>query len=244
MVDPESNILTPDKAFVCISLFNLVRLPLAMFPFSLKLFISLLVSMRRITDFLNADELHDCLENKSLPDKETNAVEVKTAFFSWSDSKKPTLKDIDFEIPKGSLTAIVGVVGSGKSSLLQAILGEMEMISGNVKTNGTISFVSQQAWIQNLSLKDNILFSQPYQKQRYQNIVRACALEADLNILSNGDQTEIGENGINLSGGQKQRVALARAMYSDNEIFLLGGSYLISIDTYKHWLKRIYTPIS
>ena len=244
MVDPESNILTPDKAFVCISLFNLVRLPLAMFPFSLKLFISLLVSMRRITDFLNADELHDCLENKSLPDKETNAVEVKTAFFSWSDSKKPTLKDIDFEIPKGSLTAIVGVVGSGKSSLLQAILGEMEMISGNVKINGTISFVSQQAWIQNLSLKDNILFSQPYQKQRYQNIVRACALEADLNILSNGDQTEIGENGINLSGGQKQRVALARAMYSDNEIFLLGGSYLISIDTYKHWLKRIYTPIS
>ena len=243
MVDPESNILTPDKAFVCISLFNLVRLPLAMFPFSLKLFISLLVSMRRITDFLNADELHDCLENKSLPDKETNAVEVKTAFFSWSDSKKPTLKDIDFEIPKGSLTAIVGVVGSGKSSLLQAILGEMEMISGNVKTNGTISFVSQQAWIQNLSLKDNILFSQPYQKQRYQNIVRACALEADLNILSNGDQTEIGENGINLSGGQKQRVALARAMYSDNEIFLLGDSYLISIDTYKHWLKRKYTPI-
>ena len=244
MVDPESNILTPDKAFVCISLFNLVRLPLAMFPFSLKLFISLLVSMRRITDFLNADELHDCLENKSLPDKETNAVEVKTAFFSWSDSKKPTLKDIDFEIPKGSLTAIVGVVGSGKSSLLQAILGEMEMISGNVKTNGTISFVPQQAWIQNLSLKDNILFSQPYQKQRYQNIVRACALEADLNILSNGDQTEIGENGINLSGGQKQRVALARAMYSDNEIFLLGDSYLISIDTYKHWLKRIYIPIS
>ena len=230
MVDPDSNILTPDKAFVCISLFNLVRLPLAMFPFSLKLFISLLVSMRRITDFLNADELHNCLENKSLPDKETNAVEVKTAFFSWSDSKKPTLKDIDFEIPKGSLTAIVGVVGSGKSSLLQAILGEMEKNSGNVNINGTISFVSQQAWIQNLSLKDNILFSQPYQKQRYQNIVSACALEADLNILSNGDQTEIGENGINLSGGQKQRVALARALYSDNDIFLLGGSHLISIN--------------
>ena len=84
--------------------------------------------------------------------------------------------------------------------------------------------------IQNLSLKDNILFSQPYQKQRYQNIVSACALEADLNILSNGDQTEIGENGINLSGGQKQRVALARALYSDNDIFLLGGSHLISIN--------------
>ena len=95
---------------------------------------------------------------------------------------------------------------------------------------GDFSFVSQQAWIQNLSLKDNILFSQPYQKQRYQNTISACALETDLNILSNGDQTEIGENGINLSGGQKQRVALARALYSDNDIFLLGGSHLISIN--------------
>ena len=230
MVDPESNILTPDKAFVCISLFNLLRLPLTLFPYAFKLFIDLLVSMRRITDFLNADELDDCLENKPLPYKETNAVEVKKASFSWSDSMKPTLKDIDFEIPKGSLTAIVGVVGSGKSSLLQAILGEMEKNSGNVNINGTISFVSQQAWIQNLSLKDNILFSQPYQKQRYQNVVSACALEADLTILSNGDQTEIGENGINLSGGQKQRVALARALYSDNDIFLLGGSHFISIN--------------
>ena len=125
------------------------------------------------------------------------------------------------------MTAIVGVVGSGKSSLLQAILGEMEKNSGDVNINGTISFVSQQAWIQNLSLKDNILFSQAYQKQRYQNAINVCALEADLKILSNGDQTEIGENGINLSGGQKQRVALARALYSDNDIFLLGGSHLM-----------------
>ena len=101
MIAPESNILTPDKAFVCISLFNLLRLPLTLFPYSFKLFIDLLVSIRRITEFLNADELEDHLENKSLPIKETNAVEVKNACFSWSDSKKPALQDINFEIPKG-----------------------------------------------------------------------------------------------------------------------------------------------
>ena len=242
MLDPKSNILTPDKAFVCISLFNVLRLPLFRFSHAFKLFIGLVVSIRRITDFLNADELDDSLnqENNTLPENETNAVEVNNACFSWDNMKKPSLKNINLEFPKGSLTAIVGVVGSGKSSLLQAIVGEMERVSGSVKIGGTISYVSQQAWIQNLSLKDNILFSQPYQEQQYQKIIDACALEEDFKNLPNGDQTEIGENGINLSGGQKQRVALARALYFDSDIVLLDDP-LSAVDAHvgKHIFEKV-----
>ena len=242
MLDPKSNILTPDKVFVCISLFNLLRLPLTLFPYAFKLWIDLIVSITRITDFLNADELDDFQnkENCNLPENETNAVEVNNACFTWDHIKKPSLKNIKFEVPKGSLTAIVGVVGSGKSSLLQAIVGEMESVSGNVNIGGTISYVSQQAWIQNLTLKDNILFSQPYQEHKYQEIINACALEADLKILSNGDQTEIGENGINLSGGQKQRVALARALYFDCDIVLLDDP-LSAVDA--HVGKHIFDKV-
>ena len=242
MLDPKSNILTPDKVFVCISLFNLLRLPLTLFPYAFKLWIDLIVSITRITDFLNADELDDFQnkENSTLPKIATNAVEVNNACFTWDHIKKPSLKNIKLEVPKGSLTAIVGVVGSGKSSLLQAIVGEMESVSGNVNIGGTISYVSQQAWIQNLTLKDNILFSQPYQEHKYQEIIDACALEADLKILSNGDQTEIGENGINLSGGQKQRVALARALYFDSDIVLLDDP-LSAVDA--HVGKHIFDNV-
>ena len=241
MLDPKSNILTPDKAFVCISLFNVLRLPLFRFSHAFKLFIGLIVSIRRIADFLNADELDDFLnqENSTLPENETNAVEVN-ACFTWDHIKKPSLNDINLEVPKGSLTAIVGVVGSGKSSLLQAIVGEMKIVSGNVKIDGTISYVSQQAWIQNLSLKDNILFSQPYQEQKYQKIIDACALGEDLKNLPNSDQTEIGENGINLSGGQKQRVALARALYFDSDIVLLDDP-LSAVDA--HVGKHIFDKV-
>ena len=131
------------------------------------------------------------------------------------------LKDIDLTVPEGSLTAIVGVVGSGKSSLLSAMLGNLPLSSGSIKLKGKVAYVSQQSWIQNLSLRDNILMGKPYEEERYRKTLWACALEADLKILTNGDQTEIGENGINLSGGQKQRVAMARAVYSDADIILM-----------------------
>ena len=97
----------------------------------------------------------------------------------------------------------------------------MEMITGQMKISGNIAYVSQQPWIQNLSLKDNIVFNQMYDNQKYQEIINACSLKDDLSLLSNGDQTEIGENGLNLSGGQKQRISLARALYFDADILLL-----------------------
>ena len=151
-----------------------------------------------------------------------HAIEIKNASFSWNHYEKSAiLKTININLAKNSLTAIVGVVGSGKSSVLQAILGEMEMITGQMKINGKMAYVSQQPWIQNLSLKDNIVFNQPYDESKYQEIINVCSLKDDLHLLSNGDQTEIGENGLNLSGGQKQRIALARALYFDADILLL-----------------------
>lgn len=115
--------------------------------------------------------------------------------------------------------AVVGTVGSGKSSLISAFLGEMEKVSGRVNTVGQIAYVPQQSWIQNATLQDNILFGKPLDQKRYDQIIDACALKPDLEILPGGDQTEIGEKGINLSGGQKQRVSLARAVYNNSDIY-------------------------
>ncbi len=116
---------------------------------------------------------------------------------------------------------MVGNVGSGKSSLLSSILGEMIKLNGKINLNGSISYIPQQSWIQNATVKENILFGKLYDKDFYDKIVSACALTPDFNILPAGDQTEIGEKGINLSGGQKQRISLSRAVYSDSDIYLL-----------------------
>lgn len=105
------------------------------------------------------------------------------------------LKNINLRLDTNSLTAVVGTVGSGKSSLISAFLGEMEKTSGRVNTIGTIAYVSQQAWIQNATLKDNILFGKPLDKKRYDQIIEACALKPDFDMLPAGDQTEIGEKG-------------------------------------------------
>ena len=125
---------------------------------------------------------------------------------------------------KGEFICIIGEVGSGKSSLIQAILNNM-MIEKNNETkiivNGTISYVGQEAWIQNNTVQNNILFYQPYNAEKYQKILDLCELKQDLNSLTGGDLTEIGEKGVNLSGGQKARISLARAMYCDNDIYIL-----------------------
>ncbi|KAF8929221.1 Multidrug resistance-associated protein 1, partial [Haplosporangium bisporale] len=133
----------------------------------------------------------------------------------------PTLRDIELTINDGSLTAIVGRIGQGKSSLLSALMGDMYKVDGVVKVFGGIAYVPQQAWIINATLKDNILFGQPFDQEKYDRIVFASGLVPDFVMLPAGDQTEIGERGINLSGGQKQRVSLARAAYQDADVYLL-----------------------
>ena len=124
-------------------------------------------------------------------------------------------------VKKGSLVAVVGHVGSGKSSLISAMLGEMNVISGSINTNGKIAYVPQQAWMQNETLKNNITFGKKYNDSLYKKVIESCALIPDLQILQGGDQTEIGEKGINLSGGQKQRISMARAVYSNSDLYLL-----------------------
>lgn len=146
-------------------------------------------------------------------------VTIKNGTFSWgnvetdsegvaNETYPPTLKNINMHVKRSTLCAIVGKVGAGKTSIISALLGEMEKLSGDVNTIGSIAYVSQQAWIQNASLRDNILFGSPMERKRYDRVITACALKPDIQMLPGGDATEIGEKGINLSGGQKQRKKL------------------------------------
>jgi len=131
------------------------------------------------------------------------------------------LKGIGMRIQQGDLVALVGPVGSGKSSLLSAILNEMSKKSGNVTMRGRVAYAAQLPWIQNATLRSNVLFGSPYEEGWYTQVLAACALSEDLKLFEAGDQTEIGERGINLSGGQKARVSLARAVYCRADILLL-----------------------
>mmetsp|Transcript_24704 Transcript_24704/g.28768 ORF Transcript_24704/g.28768 Transcript_24704/m.28768 type:complete len:1543 (+) Transcript_24704:13-4641(+) len=131
------------------------------------------------------------------------------------------LRNINFKARRGKIVGIIGQVGSGKTSLLNAILGELDKINGNVRTKGTVAFVSQQAFLRNATVRDNITFTFPYDEERYNDVIEKCELTDDIKILPGGDLTEIGERGINLSGGQKQRISIARAVYSDADIFVI-----------------------
>ncbi|KAJ3122380.1 hypothetical protein HK100_012023 [Physocladia obscura] len=132
-----------------------------------------------------------------------------------------SLKDINLKIKKGELVAIVGAVGSGKSSLLNALIGEMKIVSGKVTFSGTRSYAAQTAWIQNATIKENIVFGQPFDKQKYLHALVDSALLPDMKVLPDADHTSIGERGINLSGGQKQRVNMARLLYCNTDIVLI-----------------------
>ncbi|XP_015262676.1 PREDICTED: multidrug resistance-associated protein 5 [Gekko japonicus] len=131
------------------------------------------------------------------------------------------LYNIDLEIAKGKLVGICGSVGSGKTSLISAILGQMTLLEGGISVDGTFAYAAQQAWILNATLRDNILFGKEFDEERYNTALNDCCLRPDLAILPNGDLTEIGERGANLSGGQRQRISLARALYSENSIYIL-----------------------
>ncbi len=196
-IDSDNNVLTAENVFGTVAIFNVVRTPMNQFPRFLMEAIKLYVSIQRIDKFLKCTDLSNSSEGKSLENpKNMAAVKMKNASFSWQDDdEKPALSDININIAKGELTAVVGKIGAGKSSLLAAILGEMKQVSGESYHDGKISYVAQQAWIQNLTLRDNILFGTEYNKERYEQVVKACALESDLSLLTYGDQTEIGENG-------------------------------------------------
>ncbi|KAG4066137.1 hypothetical protein HA402_010339 [Bradysia odoriphaga] len=236
----DDHVLTAEKAFVCLTLFNIIKLPLSMLPLTIAQITQARVSIRRIDEFLNRDELDP--SNVSHDPSEESPLLIEKGTFTWGD-EEPILKNINVQVDRQSLVAVVGGVGSGKSSLLSAFLGEMEKTTGRVNTVGKIAYVSQQAWIQNATLQDNVLFGRPMDRKRYNQVIAACALEKDLETLAKGDQTEIGEKGINVSGGQKQRISIARAVYADADIYLLDDP-LSAVDSHvgKHIFEQVIGP--
>uniref|UniRef100_G1KCJ5 ATP binding cassette subfamily C member 2 n=1 Tax=Anolis carolinensis TaxID=28377 RepID=G1KCJ5_ANOCA len=188
MVD-EDNVLDAQKAFTSISLFNVLRFPLAMLPMVL----SSLVQVSR-PFFVCQERLEKLQVTSGVRELAICcAVRFSEASFAWEHNSNAAIKDVNLEIPCGSLLAVVGPVGSGKSSLVSAMLGEMENIKGHINIQGSVAYVPQQAWIQNATLKDNILFGSPLDEARYQKVIEACALLPDLQLLPGGDLTEIGE---------------------------------------------------
>ncbi|XP_041074966.1 ATP-binding cassette sub-family C member 8-like isoform X3 [Polyodon spathula] len=185
---------------------------------------------------------------KETSEEEDVYIKITNGYFTWMPDGSPTLSNIDIRIPYGQLTMIVGQVGCGKSSLLLAALGEMQKISGSIYWNsmsdhesegedspidkdsaldgdvrkrGSVAYASQKPWLLNATVVENIIFEMPFNKQRYKAVIDACSLQPDIDILPHGDQTQIGERGINLSGGQRQRISVARALYQQtNMVFL------------------------
>ncbi|XP_072850142.2 multidrug resistance-associated protein 1 isoform X1 [Pogona vitticeps] len=234
----EENVLTAAKVFTSISLFNILRLPLFDLPTVISAVAQAKVSLSRLEDFLSSEDLDP--QNINTDYSGDHAVRFVNASFRWEKIGAPTLNKLSLKIPEGSLVAVVGQVGSGKSSLLSAILGEMEKTEGSAQRKGTVAYVSQQAWIQNATLQENILFGSDMHQQYYKRVLEACALLPDLEQLPVGDQTEIGERGVNISGGQKQRVSLARAVYSNADLYLLDDP-LSAVDVHvgKHLFEKV-----
>ncbi|KAG7390174.1 ATP-binding cassette sub- C member 8 [Phytophthora pseudosyringae] len=238
-------------ALTSLALFNILRFPLFMLPQVLNNVVEASVSFDRLRSYFLAEERTKVSEG----DLTEVGISVQGGDFKWDaappaegDKKKgdkkeeeealvspvvegPTLRHIDFSAKKGELHAIVGHVGSGKSTLLAGILGDARCSAGSVAIRGKVAYVSQQPFIQNATVRDNITFGLPFNADKYEEALRVSSLKKDLRILTAGDRTEIGEKGINLSGGQRTRVAIARAVYQDADIYLL-DDILSAVDSH------------
>ncbi|XP_026426274.1 ABC transporter C family member 10-like [Papaver somniferum] len=219
--------LNAKNVFTFIASLRIVQEPIRQTPDIIAMCIRAKVAFGRIVEFLVAPELESGkIRQKEYSEKHKHAIYICSGNLSWEENPSvPTLRNIDLEVKVGEKVAICGEVGAGKSTLLAAILGEVPEVEGTVQVYGTISYVSQMAWIQSGSIKDNILFGCTIDKKRYQETLEKCSLVKDLEMLPYGDLTEIGERGINLSGGQKQRIQLARALYQVADIYLLDDPF-------------------
>ncbi|KAL8462296.1 hypothetical protein ACS0TY_033372 [Phlomoides rotata] len=218
--------LESGKILSALATFSILQEPIYNLPDTIANIVQTKVSLDRIASFLSLDDLQPDLVEKFPRSSSETALEVIDGNFSWDESSPTsTLKDINFRVSHGMRVAICGTVGSGKSSLLSCILGEMPKISGVIRLAGTKAYVAQSPWIQSGKIEENILFGKEMNRQRYNQVLEACSLNKDLEILSFGDQTVVGERGINLSGGQKQRIQIARALYQDADIYLLDDPF-------------------
>uniref|UniRef100_A0A158PA92 ABC-type glutathione-S-conjugate transporter n=1 Tax=Angiostrongylus cantonensis TaxID=6313 RepID=A0A158PA92_ANGCA len=224
VLSSSSHELTPQIAFVSLTLFNQLRSPMVMITLLINQLVQVIIVIFNIA-------------STSLPRNLTQQLST------WNDTGPATLKDIDLNVVSGSLIAVVGKVGAGKSSLLSALLGEMEKLRGKITIHGKLAYISQLPWIQNMTVRDNILFGKPFDRRKYNEVLSACALKPDLKILPYGDKTEIGEKGVNLSGGQKARLSLARAVYQDCDVYLLDDP-LSAVDAHvgRHIFEKVLGP--
>ncbi|KAF5982152.1 hypothetical protein FBULB1_4402 [Fusarium bulbicola] len=233
--------LLPSVAFVSIGIFKALEVSLGVLPELITMGVDTFVSLKRIQTYLNGPEMKNTLS-------EGTDVAFEDASIAWpEDDETPDedrfiLRGLNIRFPAGELSVISGKTGTGKSLLLSAILGETDVLEGSVcvpntiapeerrdaQANlgdwiipGSIAYVGQTPWLESASLRDNILFGLPFVEERYNQVVDVCALKKDLQILTDGDKTELGANGINLSGGQKWRVTLARAIYSRADILVM-----------------------
>lgn len=247
--------LTTPIAFTALSLFNLLRNPLDQISDMLSFAIQSKVSLDRVQKFLDEEESTKYEQLTAVKNNNNNKIGFANASFSWNSKSDVDFKikdlTIDFKLRK--LNVIIGPTGAGKTSLLMALLGEMELTKGEIYLPGynaredlevdkdgyteSVAYCSQAAWLLNDSIRNNIIFAAPFNRDRYNKVVEACGLTRDFEILKAGDQTEIGEKGIALSGGQKQRVSLARALYSNSRHILLDDC-LSAVDS--HTALHIY----
>uniref|UniRef100_A0A914QLQ8 P-loop containing nucleoside triphosphate hydrolase protein n=1 Tax=Panagrolaimus davidi TaxID=227884 RepID=A0A914QLQ8_9BILA len=236
----QGNPLTPQVAFITLMLFGIMRISIYQIPKLIQEIINAKISLNRVQDFLKESEIPDII-NSMEPTAENVIVQFENANFSWSCSvenenseiSQSVLKQLSFKINEGELIGIVGRVGAGKSSLLSSICGELYQNGGKFfrKSPVSIAYVPQEAWIQNLTLRNNILFGKGYDEIKYFQTIESCALKDDLKMFPAGDATEIGERGLNLSGGQKARVALARAVYQSADLYILDDT-LSAVDSH------------
>ncbi|KAJ9182558.1 hypothetical protein P3X46_006541 [Hevea brasiliensis] len=233
--------LESGKILSALATFRILQEPIYNLPDTISMIVQTKVSLDRIASFLRLDDLQSDVVEKFLRGSSDTAIEIVDGNFSWDlSSPNPTLKDINFKVFHGMSVAVCGTVGSGKSSLLSCILGEVPKISGTLRLCGKKAYVAQSPWIQSGKIEENILFGEEMDRERYERILEACSLKKDLEILSFGDQTVIGERGINLSGGQKQRIQIARALYQDADIYLFDDPFsAVDAHTGSHLFKEV-----
>ena len=231
--------LESGKVLSALATFRILQMPIYSLPDTISMIAQTKVSLERIASFLRLDEWKTDVVEKLPRDSSDKAIELVDGNFSWDlSSPNPTLKNVNLTVFHGMRVAVCGNVGSGKSSLLSCIVGEVPKISGTLKICGTKAYVSQSPWIQSGKIEDNILFGKEMDREKYDEVLEACSLTKDLEVLPFGDQTTIGEKRINLSGGQKQRVQIARALYQDSDVYLFDDPFsALDAHTRSHLFK-------
>lgn len=237
--------ISADKVFAMAQFYNLLQLSMAIFyPRAVQLAAETKVSIKRLENFLLLEEIQSDIITRSKKISINNEQDQKLGITIFNGSAKwtphsisDTLNNINISVKPGKLCAVIGPVGSGKSSLLQAILGELPLSNGSLSVGGDLSYSSQEPWLFVGTVRQNILFGQPYNAERYKEVIRVCALKRDLELFPHGDKTVVGERGVSLSGGQRARINLARAVYRSTDVYLLDDP-LSAVDT--HVGKHLY----